>query len=174
MREDAALHEIIAACTARCRCPARAVISVQRHPSGDPHRTAMACAVPAVLVTEVLGPSCIASFAVRRAGDIVPYKPCRATYVARRALALRARSLITSFGDRPVRCAKLDICRARRELSGAASTISCRPRGRRWRVELGARWQNQPRPPGPHLHSDVAVLAFATLRSPSALVALRA
>ena len=34
--------------------------------------------------------------------------------MARRVLALRARSLITSFGDRPVSRAKLDICRARR------------------------------------------------------------
>ena len=39
-----------------------------------------------------------------------------------------ARSLITSFGDRPVGRAKLDICRARRDLSGVGSTVSIRGR----------------------------------------------
>ena len=66
-------------------------------------------------------------------------KPSRTTYVVRRFVVRFARSLITSFGDRPVGRAKLDICRARRELSGAASTVSCGPRGRRWRVGLGGK-----------------------------------
>ena len=56
-----------------------------------------------------------------------------------------------------------------------ASTVSCARCGTSWSAVAGwTRWQNQPRPHGPHLHSDVAVLAFATLRSPSARVALRA
>ena len=65
-----------------------------------------------------------------------------------KAFATRfARSLITSFGDRPVGRAKLDICRARRELSGAASTVSCGPRGRRWRVGLGGKTSPAPMVP---------------------------
>ena len=66
-------------------------------------------------------------------------KPSRGTNVPLPFATRFARSLITSFGDRPVGRAKLDICRARRELSGAASTVSCGPRGRRWRVGLGGK-----------------------------------
>ena len=64
-------------------------------------------------------------------------KPCRATYVALAFATRFARSLITSFGDRPVSRAKLDICRARRDLSGVGSTVSIR--GRRDPSRLGQR-----------------------------------
>ena len=51
---------------------------------------------------------------------VISPKPCRATYVARRVLALRARALITSFGR-----AKLDICRARWGLGVVSETAYC-------------------------------------------------
>ena len=59
-----------------------------------------------------------------RDGDL-PLKPCRTPNGVRRFGVRSARSLIASFGDRSVGRVKLDICRARRELSGAASTVSC-------------------------------------------------
>ena len=53
-------------------------------------------------------------------------KPCRSTNVDLAFATRFARSLVTSFGDRPVSRAKLDICRARRDLSGVGSTVSIR------------------------------------------------
>ena len=64
-------------------------------------------------------------------------KPSRGTNVPLAFATRFARSLVTSFGDRPVSRAKLDICRARRDLSGVGSTVSIR--GRRDPSRLGQR-----------------------------------
>ena len=90
-----------------------------------------------------------------------------------KAFATRfARSLITLFGDRSVGRAKLDPSVER------AESFQARPQRFPADGVVGGGGLDPvakpARPPGPHLHSDVAVLAFATLWSPSALVALRA
>ena len=78
-----------------------------------------------------------AIFYISGCRSVLTPKPCSSPN-GELAFATRfARSLITSFGDRPVSRAKLDICRARRDLSGVGSTVSIR--GRRDPSRLGQR-----------------------------------